>query len=118
MARILVIDDVDEIREALKEMFELEGYDVSDAPNGKIGLKLFHEKKIDVVITDVLMPEKDGIEMVMKLKQEYPKVNIIVMTGGPVGFLKVAEKYDIKYAFKKPIERKIMLDAVRDLLNE
>ena len=117
MACILVVDDTNDVREVLREMLEREGYDVLDAPDGKEGLRIYQENDIDLVISDVLMPEKDGIEMVMQLKFNFPEAKVIVLTGGPEGFLKVAEKYDVKYTFKKPVDRKKLIEAVRDMLS-
>ena len=67
MARILVIDDDEQIRNMLHIMLKNEGYDVAEAPEGKVALELFSRAPFDVVITDIVMPEKEGLETIMAL---------------------------------------------------
>jgi DNA-binding NtrC family response regulator len=82
MARILVIDDEQHIRIIIQELLTREGHLVNLAYNGEEGMKLAARTTYDLVITDVVMPEKDGLEVLMELKQLVPLVRIIVMTGG------------------------------------
>lgn len=82
MAKILVIDDEPQIRNILKEFLQRDGHEVDIAENGKIGLKMAGQMVYDLVITDVVMPEQDGYEVIMDLVRRTPKIRIIVMSGG------------------------------------
>lgn len=119
-ARILVIDDEEEVREILKQMLELDGYEVLTAENGNQGLKLFRKHQIDLVITDIIMPEKEGIETIIELRNEKSDVKIISISGGgrinPIDYLAMAKKLGAIKSFTKPFERKKLLKAVEELL--
>ena len=82
MALILIIDDDDQIRRVLRKTLERDGYDVADAPNGKEGIRLYRENPADLVITDIIMPEKEGIETIRELRRDFPEVKIIAISGG------------------------------------
>jgi len=82
MVRILVIDDEEQIRTVLVESLEHEGYQVMDAPNGKVGMELIREEPFDLVVTDIVMPEKEGIEIIVELRQYFPETNVIAISGG------------------------------------
>ncbi|MDH3770549.1 MAG: response regulator, partial [Nitrospirota bacterium] len=79
---ILVIDDEGDIRSSLQERLAMEGYGVLTAPDGRRGLQLYHDHQVDLVITDVLMPEMDGLEVVRTLRRLNSTLPIIVMSGG------------------------------------
>jgi len=117
---ILVIDDDDQFRGMLREMLERAGYEVADAPNGKEGIRLYRENPADLVVTDIIMPEKEGIETIMDLRREFPEVKIIAMSGGgridPEEYLHMAEKLGAKRTFAKPVEREELLKAVGEVL--
>jgi len=122
MARILIIDDEPQIRSMLKLMLEREGYEVVEAPDGVEGIKVYRQNPADLIITDLIMPNKDGIGMIIDLKKEFPDVNIIAMSGGglnkPDGYLKGAKKLGAACTLTKPIDREEMLKAVNDILKE
>jgi len=122
MARILIIDDEPQIRSMLKLMLEREGYEVAEAPDGVEGIKVYRQNPADLIITDLIMPNKDGIGMIIDLKKEFPDVNIIAMSGGglnkPEGYLKGAKKLGAACTLTKPIDREEMLRAVKDILKE
>jgi len=82
MARILIIDDESQIRSMLRLMLERVGYEVDEAPDGLEGIRQYREDPADLIITDLIMPNKDGIGMIIDLKKEFPKVKIIAMSGG------------------------------------
>ena len=84
MARILVIEDDDNFRKMLNVMLTQAKYDVVEAPNGRVGLKIYRKEQIDLVITDVFMPDKEGIETTFDLKDENPNVKIIAISGGGI----------------------------------
>ena len=122
MARILIIDDEPQIRSMLKLMLEREGYEVVEAPDGVEGIKIYRQNPADLIVTDLIMPNKDGIGMIIDLKKEFPDVNIIAMSGGglnkPEGYLKGAKKLGAACTLTKPIDREEMLRAVKDILKE
>lgn len=84
MSRILVIDDDPNIRAVVKTYLTLGGDDVDTAENGKIGLMLAGLHQYDLVVTDIVMPERDGFEVIMQLRRTSPSVRIIGMSGGVV----------------------------------
>jgi YesN/AraC family two-component response regulator len=120
VARILIIDDDDHILKALHQMLEIEGHKVIDASNGKEGLKLFRENGADLVITDILMPEKQGLEMIEELRRDFPHVKIIAMSGGgrvgPYDYLDMARKSGALLTLTKPFDREELLEAVNAVL--
>jgi DNA-binding response OmpR family regulator len=122
MARILIIDDEPQIRSMLTIMLERDGFEVLEAPDGVEGIKVYRQNPADLIITDLIMPNKDGIGMIIDLKKEFPDVKIIAMSGGglnkPDGYLKGAKKLGASCTLTKPIDREEMLRAVRDILRD
>ena len=120
MPRILIVDDEIQIRTMLRRMFEREGYEVIDAPDGKVAMSLHREEPADLIITDLVMPGTDGIETIIKLRKGFPEVKIIAMSGGGLvggeDYLMMAKGLGAMRTFSKPIEREEMLKAVRELL--
>jgi YesN/AraC family two-component response regulator len=78
---VLIVDDEEEIRDMLGRHFRLLGYEILKARNGKEALQILSENRIEAVITDIIMPEMDGIELLQRLKEDHPMIRIIVMTG-------------------------------------
>lgn len=119
---ILVIDDEPSICIVLKKMFEKAGYRVLTAENGIKGLKLFRENEVDLVVVDLIMPEKDGIETIQDIKAVAPDIHIIAISGGGMIkadlYLNLAEKVGAVTSFEKPVPMDGMLSCVADLLDE
>ncbi len=86
MERILVIDDDHHILMMIKKMLERADFEVELASNGNEGLELFKSIPIDLVICDIIMPEKEGLETIMELKQDFPDVKIIAISEGVQGY--------------------------------
>lgn len=82
MARILVIEDDDIFRMVLSRMLERLGHQVSSAANGNLGLRAMSQTAAELVITDLVMPEREGIETIRELRKNYPGTKIIAMSGG------------------------------------
>ena len=120
MALILIIDDEPQIRSMLKLMLERDGYEVAEAPDGIEGIKIHRQNPADLIITDLIMPNKDGIGMIIELKKEFPDVKIIAMSGGglnkPEGYLKGAKKLGAACTLTKPIDRDELLRVIKDVL--
>ena len=122
MARILVIDDDDQIRDVFRQILENAGYEVEDACDGYEGIRIFKEKSIDLVITDILMPGMGGLETIMELRLASPDVKVIAISGGdhiaPEYYLKVIKNFDTLCELKKPIAAQELLNAVGSLVCE
>jgi len=80
-AHLLIVDDEAEIREMLSRHFRYLGYDVSTAEHGVDALSVLDDRKVDIVISDIIMPEMDGIELLRAIRQQYPMIPVIMMTG-------------------------------------
>lgn len=120
MAAILVIEDDSGIRELLTEALQLERHEVFNAYDGAQGAEIYYHQKIDLVITDVFMPEKEGLEVIMELRAKYPDIKIIAISGGArnikMDYLKVAESLGAHRSFKKPFTLSEIVTAVQELL--
>jgi CheY-like chemotaxis protein len=120
--RILVIDDEDLIRELVKEMLEAEGYVVSTAANGKEGVRVFRKELPDLIITDIFMPEMEGLETIRELQRVSPNVKIIAISGGGekgmLSFLSHAKRFGALRALEKPFSRLELITTVGELLAE
>jgi CheY-like chemotaxis protein len=117
--RVLVIDDDDQFRLMLRRFLEREGYDVFEASNGKEGISAFRRLQTDVVITDIIMPEVEGVETILSLRKEFPDVKIGAISGGgrnaPDGYLVMAKKLGAEFVMEKPIDRQMFLEELQRL---
>ena len=122
MTRILVIDDEESFREMVRQMLEQAGYEVLEATDGKDGLNVYQAERPDLVITDLIMPEQEGIETIIGLRRENPDARIIAMSGGgritAADFLGIARKFGARHILAKPFRRDQLLEAIRESLGE
>ncbi|MEA3490010.1 MAG: response regulator [Candidatus Omnitrophota bacterium] len=123
MARILIIDDNDEFRKLFRMMLEKFGYEVAEASDGEEGVELYREKPADLVITDLIMPGKEGVQTCVELRSNFPDVKIIAMSGGgfegPEDYLESAELIGgALRTFAKPFSFKEILKAIKEILEE
>ena len=120
MAHMLVIDDEDLVRQMLRDIIEDAGHEVSVASDGKAGLEVLEEKQADLVITDILMPEQDGLELIRALHRDHPDVKIIAISGGgatvKLTFPPEAQELGAHDALHKPFERSELLVKIRGVL--
>lgn len=120
MKRILVIDDDHHILLMLKKMLEKAGFEVDLASNGVDGLELFQKIEADLVITDIIMPEKEGLETIREMKRMRSDLKIIAMSGGGKisadNYLETARIFGASLVLEKPFSQKTMVDAVIKLL--
>jgi DNA-binding response OmpR family regulator len=120
--QILVIEDDSTVRELILQTLSKAGYGVIAAENGVAGLNLFRTKNPDLVITDIVMPQKEGLQTIIELRQAAPNVRVIAMSGGGrysnTDYLKLARKFGARGTITKPFMRDEMLNAVRDALSE
>ncbi len=116
MPRILIIDDDAQIRKMLRLTLAAAGFEVAEAPDGKIAMKIMRQAPAELVVTDLIMPEKEGIETIIELKRDFPEVKIIAISGGgridPKDYLFLAEKLGAQITLEKPFSRKEILDAI------
>jgi DNA-binding response OmpR family regulator len=122
MAKILVLDDEPSILLMIKKMLEKAGHEVDIALNGKEGMVLFENNRPDLLITDIIMPEKEGLETIFEVRRKYPELKIIAISGGgrigPNGYLPGAKLLGADMVFQKPLIQKDFMEAVSALLNE
>jgi CheY-like chemotaxis protein len=121
MARILLIDDNKLVQESLSEVLAAKGHEVSMADNGKEGLKLSQHQTFDLVITDLVMPEVEGIEVILNVLTAQPKLPIIAISGGGMYadsdvYLEDAKLLGAMLTLEKPIENDRLIEAVNQCL--
>jgi DNA-binding response OmpR family regulator len=122
MARILVIDDDPQVREMLKQLLERAGYEVGVAPDGNAGVKINRADPAQLIITDIVMPGKEGLETIMEFRRHFPAVRIIAISGGgkigPHDYLNTAKAMGAQKTFAKPFDLPELLSAVWELLQK
>jgi DNA-binding response OmpR family regulator len=130
MRRILVVDDDPRVSRALALVLESEGFEVTTAADGEIGLGLLETSAFDLAIIDVFMPGADGLETIRELRKRLPELPIIVMSGLQIGgalvnhnlavpdFLKVALQFGASFALHKPFKPNELLQAIRGCLSD
>ncbi len=122
MKQILIIDDEANIRKMLKKLFEGEGYDVLLACDGADGAVQFKEHLPDLVITDLIMPEKEGLETIREIRKITSDTKIIAISGGGIAkpdmYLDLAKSFGAQAVFKKPVDTGVLVLEVGRLLGE
>jgi DNA-binding response OmpR family regulator len=119
LARILVIEDQDLVRSLLRDTLELAGHTVIEARNGVEGLDLFRQAGADLVITDIVMPHKGGLDVVTALREQVPPVNIIAISGArdsAEDYLDLAYRMGAKKVLLKPFTPAALIAAIGELL--
>ena len=118
--RALVIDDDVLACTTIASILESAGFEVLQANNGRRGLSVFDEHPVQLVVTDILMPDKEGIETIVELRQRSRDVKIIAVSGGgrvgPNRFLNVAQKLGADEVLSKPFSKASLLEKVRKCL--
>jgi CheY-like chemotaxis protein len=122
MARILVVDDEEPVRFTIRARLESAGHEVDEAKNGKEAIESQTAGPFDLIITDIIMPEKEGVETIFELKRDYPDLKIIAISGGGrtknLDFLKLASGFGADKILAKPFSGKELLECVNDCLLE
>jgi len=122
MTSILIIEDDDKFREMLSLMLESAGYIIQEAPNGEKGLKLFKKNPTDIVITDIFMPEIEGLEVIQTIRQDNPNTKIISISGGGRGgdfmYLEQTLEFGANKCLTKPFLEDELLTAVKEVLKD
>lgn len=116
---ILIVDDDDMLRSYVKELLKLNNFIVSEAADGKAGLKEFRDNTPDLVITDIIMPEMEGISFIRKLRELNSDTPIIAMTGNVHGhmdeYLQISSQIGANEILRKPVRSEEFLEAINRL---
>ena len=119
MSRILIIEDDAAVLALLLEILSRAGYEVLGAAGGQEGIKLYREAPADLVITDLVMPEKEGIETIMELRRDFPQAKIIAISGKfNESYLRAAKFLGAERTIDKPFTRADLLKAVEEVLEQ
>jgi CheY-like chemotaxis protein len=121
VTRILIIDDNPDILQLYSRVLKQAGYEVVEAPNGKVGTMLYRDNPTDLVITDIVMPEKEGIETIRELRRDYPDAKIIAISGGGNAMasstcLLLAGRLGAQRTLMKPIKIAELLQTVAEVV--
>jgi len=120
MTSILLVDDDEQFRSMLSESLSRAGYEVTEARDGNEGIQLYRDRPFDLIITDLIMPEKEGLETIQEFRRNYPEIKIIAISGGsrhgPVDYLKIAKAFGARHALAKPFTRQEILEVVAQVL--
>ena len=120
MASILLVEDDDQIRTMLRVLLTSSGHDLSEAPNGKGVCNMHEQQRFDLVITDLVMPDIDGLEVIMELRSKDQNVRIMAISGAEDGradsYLRIARKLGALHTLSKPFSNEEFMDTVRQAL--
>ncbi|MBK7134292.1 MAG: response regulator [Bacteroidales bacterium] len=121
MAKILIIDDETAIAIMLKKMVEKAGHEAKTASNGNEGLTMFDSFHPDLLITDIVMPDKEGLELIFDLRRKNPVLKIIAISGGGrfqyEGYLNSAKHLGANKVYQKPLDLKELMNSITELLS-
>ena len=122
MAKILLIDDDPQVRAVLKGFLQIGGHTVMEAENGVQARKLLLNAAVDLVITDIVMPESDGFEVIMSCHRKDQPLKIIAVTGGSPNLaqqtlLTIARKMPVNKVLSKPVSCEELISAVQEVLD-
>ena len=122
MPTILLADDDIQLRTMLKQILEIENYQVIECDNGEKVLRYLIDNTVDLIITDLIMPKKEGIETINELRKLYPELPVIAMSGGSMTnsqvYLDIAKKLGVLYTFLKPFDIHEMLAAIKSVISK
>jgi len=120
--RVLIIDDMQAIRTRLRQSLEKAGYEVLETSNGREGLEALQAHSFDLVITDIIMPEMEGIETIMRIRKNYPAMRILAISSGgsheKSKLLGMARRLGAHDTLAKPFTQEALLASVRRMLGE
>jgi DNA-binding response OmpR family regulator len=120
MAGILIVEDDSDLREMLKDLLVRRKYTIIEASNGKEAISRFKAAVTDLVITDIIMPDEDGLKVIMKLREIKPEIKIIAISGGgkagPGNYLNLAKALGADEIFSKPFSVNVLLSKIDSLL--
>jgi CheY-like chemotaxis protein len=122
MARVLIVDDNPQIREVLEECVRQAGHDVAVADNGKSALEYLSANPVDVMILDIIMPEKDGLEVILELLGRQNRCRVIAISGGAAGInqgyiLQMSKKLNVDAVLSKPFDFEVLNATLAEVLS-
>ncbi len=122
MASILIIDDDEQVCGVLREAFEVAGFEVAIAHDGEEGTTSYRASPTDLVILDILMPEKEGLETILELRRDFPSIKIIAISGGSerahVNLLDLAKRLGALHTVKKPFQLQELVNLATSMLTD
>ncbi len=117
MKKILIVDDEEPIRRSIRDILDVGDYELFEAGNGFEAMEIVKRESPELVITDIIMPEKEGIETIMELNEDYPEIKIIAISGGGrIGseeVLSTVEELEVVGTLKKPFSVSELFEMVR-----
>jgi CheY-like chemotaxis protein len=120
VAKLLVVDDEEAVRMMLKLMLEKDSHDVITAENGIQAVNCLRKQTLDIVILDIIMPDKEGFETIAEIRRDYPSLKIIAISGGgsigATSYLKLAKTLGAHLTMEKPIRKEELKAAIRQLV--
>lgn len=123
MSRILLVDDHEPVCISLDEMIKGTGHETLMATSGRQALAMHKENPVDVLVTDIFMPDMDGYELIQKFRRDYPGVKVVAISGGiprapGAPFLEVAGKFGARWLLQKPFNTTLLLEVIREATSE
>jgi len=121
MAKILLVEDDDLVRDMLAQVLKRASHEIITASNGEEATQLLKSNEPDIMVTDIIMPQKSGITLISEVKDKHPNMEIIAISGGgrldPTGYLDLSESLGATVSFEKPIDNSALLMAIDLLLH-
>lgn len=121
MAKILLVEDDDLVRDMLTQVLQRSSHEVVSANNGEEATEYLQNNTPDIMVTDIIMPKKSGITLISEVKNRHPNLEIIAISGGgrldPTGYLDLSESLGASVSFEKPIDNTALLMAIDLLLH-
>ena len=121
MAKILLVEDDELVRDMLVQTLERAHHEVLSAANGDEAVDILKTTNPDIMVTDIIMPKKNGITLIPEVKNRHPKMDIIAISGGgrldPTGYLDLSESLGAALSFEKPIDNHALIMAIDLLLH-
>ena len=121
MARFLILDDNEDLGHVVQMILELDGHEAAVCTQGEAAVTMQTARAADILITDIFMPERDGLEVIRQFQQQFPEVSIIAMSGGgdtlrSLNYLSLAREVGAVHVIRKPFEKEGLLVVVREVL--
>lgn len=118
--KIVVVDDDPQIVQMLKKLLENEGYEIHTASNGVEAKEVWDKADADLLITDIVMPEKEGLDLILELQRDHPNIKVVAISGGdriePEYYLELAQILGAYKTLTKPFNPQVLLETVAELL--
>lgn len=113
---VLVVDDDESMRTLLRRMLERTGFTVITATNGQDGMERFTQQPVDIVVTDMMMPVLDGVELIRVLRAKWPQVRIVAISGVEYPYLRLAVSYGARATLRKPVASAELVETLNRVL--